>query len=93
MQRQTAIYNIARIIYEVAVEERGNPAELIDYMTGKQPPISTWSNAELAEQLEYLTGDEGVEVTGGKTPVRHFARSSCAKWRTGSTSGSESWML
>lgn len=68
MQRQTAIYNIARIIYEVAFEERGDPSELIDYITGKQPPISTWSNAELAEQLGYLTGEEDVEVVGGKTP-------------------------
>lgn len=68
MQRQVAIYNVARIIYEVAVEERGDPSELIDYMTGKKPPINTWSNAELAEQLEYLTGDEKVEVVGGKAP-------------------------
>lgn len=68
MQRHVAIYNVARIIYEVAVEERGDPAQLIDYITGKQPPLSTWSNAELAEQLEYLTGDEGVEVVGGKAP-------------------------
>lgn len=68
MQRQTAIYNIARMIYEVAVEERGDPSELIDYIIGKQPPLSTWSNAELADQLESMTGDMGVEVTGGKAP-------------------------
>lgn len=68
MQRPVAIYNIARIIFEVAVEERGDPSQLIDYITGKTPPLSTWSNAELADQLEYLTGDEHVKVVGGKTP-------------------------
>lgn len=68
MQRHLAIYNIARIIFEVAVEERGDPSQLIDYITGKTSALNTWSNAELADQLEYLTGDENVQVVGGTTP-------------------------
>ena len=71
-----ALYNLAKIIVDQCIDERGDRIDLIEYVSGKRPALSTLSNAEIADQLEFttgdenveVTGDENVEVTGGKAP-------------------------
>lgn len=68
MKRAMALYNLAKIIVDQCIDERGDRIDLIEYVSGKRPALSTLSNAEIADQLEFVTGDENVEVTGGRTP-------------------------
>jgi hypothetical protein len=68
MKRAMALYNLAKIIVDQCIDERGDRIDLIEYVSGKRPALSTLSNAEIADQLEFVTGDENVQVTGGKVP-------------------------
>lgn len=68
MKRAMALYNLAKVIVDQCIDERGDRIDLIEYVSGKRPALSTLSNAEIADQLEFISGDENVEVTGGKVP-------------------------
>lgn len=68
MKRAMALYNLAKVIVDQCIDERGDRIDLIEYVSGKRPALSTLSNAEIADQLEFVTGDENVQVTGGKAP-------------------------
>ena len=68
MKRAMALYNLAKVIVDQCIDERGDRIDLIEYVSGKRPALSTLSNAEIADQLEFVTGDEDVHVTGGKVP-------------------------
>jgi len=58
MKRHEAITEIARVIYE----QHDDATDLIGYITGSTEPLTTWSNDELAEQLEYINGDKQIEI-------------------------------
>lgn len=56
--RQAAIQEIASAI--VGAADRAS--DLIDWLIGTNYSLDTWTNEQLAEQLEYLTGECDIEI-------------------------------
>lgn len=65
MKRKLAIYNIARAMCEDMSQK-----EMIQYITGETPALNTYSNNELADELQYITGsDDPITIEGSSRVV------------------------